>query len=528
MISMPETLPDDPAALKQLLAEVLSSAQELAKDKDGQIERLREQNALLIQRLFGRKSEQSNDPDSPQLEIFNEAESLAEAVPEAPAAEAQEDVVAPVKRRGKRKPLPAELPRVEVIHELPEHELTCACGCRKQIIGEETSEQLDIIPMQVQVTRHIRKTYACKACESAPVTADKPAQLIEKSLASPSVLAMLLTSKYADGIPLHRFERMLSRHGIDLSRQTLARWVIQCGEQLQPLLNLMRDKLLDSPVIHCDETRVQVLKEPGRDPSSQSWMWVQTGSRQTGSRQTGGPPDRPVILFDYSSSRAQEIPLRLLAGYRGYLMTDDYAGYNAVAAQSGVERLACWAHARRKFVEAQKVQPKGKTGRADVALNLINKLYGIERDFKDASDEQRHQRRQQRSLPILAQLKAWLEKTQPHVTTQNALGKAVNYLASNWSRLEHYVEAGHLPIDNNAAERAIRPFVIGRKNWLFSDTPKGATASAQIYSLVETAKANGQEPYAWLRHVLERLPTASRVEDYEALLPWNCKPTTPL
>jgi transposase len=291
--------------------------------------------------------------------------------------------------------------------------------------------------------------------------------------------------------------------------------VIQCGDHLQPLLNLMRDMLLDSPVIHCDETRVQVLKEPGREPSSQSWMWVQTG----------GPPDRPVILFDYSTSRAQEVPLRLLAGYRGYLMTDDYAGYNAVAAQAGVERLACWAHARRKFVEAQKVQPKGKTGRADIALGMINKLYGIERGLKDVSDEQRHHGCQQHSLPLLAQLRAWLEKTQPQVTAQNALGKAVNYLASNWSRLERYVEAGHLPIDNNAAARAIRPFVIGRKNWLFSDTPKGTTASAQIYSLIETAKANGQEPYAYLRHILERLPQVNSVEDYEALLPWNCSPT---
>ena len=346
------------------------------------------------------------------------------------------------------------------------------------------------------------------------MTADKPAQLIEKSLASPSVLAMLLSTKYVDGIPLYRFEKMLLRHGIDIPRQTLARWVIQCGEHLQPLLNLMRDKLLDSPVLHCDETRVQVLKEPGRDPSRQSWMWVQTS----------GPPDRPVILFDYSSSRAQDVPLRLLAGYRGYLMTDDYAGYNAVAAQAGVERLACWVHARRKFIEAQKVQPKGKTGRADVALNLINKLYSIERDLKEASAEQRHEGRQQRSLAILVQLKAWLEKTRPQVTAKNALGKALNYLASNWSRLERYVEAGHLPIDNNRAENTIRPFVIGRKNWLFSDTPKGATASAQIYSLIETAKANDREPYAYLRHILERLPQVNSVEGYEALLPWNCSP----
>ncbi|MGH8436585.1 MAG: IS66 family transposase [Pseudomonas sp.] len=482
------------------------------------ITQLEEHVALLRQRLFGRKSEQTSDSDSPQLAMFNEAESLAEPAPEAAADEAEEAGGAPTaKRRGKRKPLPAELPRVEVIHELPEHELTCACGCRKQAIGEETSEQLEIVPMQIRVIRHVRKVYACQGCETAPATADKPAQLLEKNLASPSVLAMLLTTKYVDGLPLHRFEKVLGRHGIDIPRQTLARWVIQCGAQLQPLLNLLRDQLLEHDVLHCDETRVQVLKEPDRDPSSQSWMWVQTG----------GPPGRPVILFDYSTSRAQAVPLRLLEGYRGYLMTDDYAGYNAVAAQDGIERLACWAHARRKFVEAQKVQPKGKTGRADVALGLINKLYGVERELKEADTEQRQLGRQQHSQAILVQLKAWLEKTQPQITSQNALGKALNYLASNWSRLERYIEAGHLPIDNNAAERAIRPFVIGRKNWLFSDTPKGATASAQLYSLVETAKANGQEPYAWLRHVLERLPAAKSVEDYEALLPWNCLSAMP-
>jgi transposase len=496
MISMPDNLPDDLAALKQLLAQMQSK-----------VVLLEEENALLRQRLFGRKSEQTADPATPQLPLFNEAESIDTPAP----VEAEEEVVTPTKRRGKRKPLPADLPRIEIIHDLPEHELTCICGCRKHAIGEETSEQLEIVPMQIRVIKHIRKVYGCRGCETAPVTADKPAQLIEKSMASPSVLAMLLTTKYVDGLPLHRFEKVLARHGVDIPRQTLARWVIQCCEHFQPLLNLMRDRLLESPVIHCDETRVQVLKEPDRDPTSQSWMWVQAS----------GPPERPVILFDYTTSRAQEVPLRLLAGYRGYLMTDDYAGYNAVGAQPGVERLACMAHARRKFVDAQKVQPKGKTGRADVALTMINKLYGIERDLKDVTDDQRFAGRQARSLPVLTQLKSWLEKTLPQVTAQSALGKAVHYLSNNWSRLERYIETGFLPIDNNAAERAIKPFVIGRKAWLFSDTPKGAAASAQIYSLIETAKANGQEPYAWLRHVLERLPQAESVEDFEALLPWN-------
>jgi len=498
---MPENLPDDPQLLKQMLAKMQS-----------RVGLLEEENALLRQRLFGRKSEQAADPATPQMALFNEAESVAEPADE----DADEEVVSPIKRRGKRKSLPADLPRIEVIHELPEHELTCVCGCRKHAIGEEVSEQLEIVPMQIRVIKHLRKVYGCRDCETAPVTADKPAQLIEKSMASPSVLAMLLTTKYVDGLPLHRFENVLGRHGIDIPRQTLARWVIQCGEHFQPLLNLMRDNLLASRVINCVETRVQVLKEPDREPSSQSWMWVQTG----------GPPDKPVILFDYSTSRAQDVPARLLEGYRGYLMTDDYAGYNALGAKPGVERLGCWAHARRKFVEAQKVQPKGKTGRADIALKLISKLYGIEIAYKEKSDEARKNARQDLSRHVMGQFREWLRKTLPYVTTQDAFGKAVTYLANNWDKLERYVEEGYLPIDDNAAERAIRPFVIGRKNWLFSDTPRGAKASAQLYSLVETAKANGQEPYAWLRHALERLPMASSVEDYEALLPWNCLPTS--
>ncbi|WP_053870543.1 IS66 family transposase, partial [Pseudomonas putida] len=401
MISVPDNLPDDPALLKQLLLESYAARlreQEVNQAHIVQIDDLKEQIKLWRDRFFGRKSEQTVDPKTPQLAMFDEAENdpLLAVVDDA-----DEEVVVPVKRRGKRKPLAANLPRIEVIHELPEHELTCACGCRKHVIGEETSEQLDIVPMQIRVLKHVRKIYGCRGCETAPVTADKPAQLIEKSMASPSVLAMLLTTKYVDGLPLHRFESVLSRHGIEVPRQTLARWVIQCSKYFQPLLNLMRDRLLESPVIHCDETRVQVLKEPDRDPTSQSWMWVQAS----------GPPDRQVVLFDYTTSRAQEVPLRLLQGYRGYVMTDDYAGYNALALQPGIERLACMVHARRKFVEAQKVQPKGKTGRADVALTMINKLYDIERDLKEVSDEQRFIGRQERSLPILGQLKSWLDKT---------------------------------------------------------------------------------------------------------------------
>ena len=288
-------------------------------------------------RLFGRKSEQPAEPNTPQLALFNEPES--EPLPL--IGDAEEEVVSPVPRRDKRKALSAELPRVEVIHELPEHELTCACGCRKHVI----SEQLDIVPMQIRVIKHIRKVYGCRGCETAPVTADKLAQLIEKSMASPSVLVMLLTTKYIDGLPLHRFETVLSRHGIDLPRQKLARWVMQSSEHFQPLLNLMHDRLPESPVIHCDETRVQVLKEPGRDPTSQSCMWVQAS----------GPPDRKVVLFDYPSSRAQEVQLRLLGSYR-----DDYAGYNALALQPGVERLACMAQRAASLSRLRKCSRRAK------------------------------------------------------------------------------------------------------------------------------------------------------------------------
>jgi hypothetical protein len=242
-------------------------------------------------------------------------------------------------------------------------------------------------------------------------------------------------------------------------------------------------------------------------------MWVQTG----------GPPDKPVVIFDYDPSRSGDVPVRLLQGYRGYLMTDGYDGYNQIAQIEGIERLACLAHVRRRFVDAVKVQPKGKRGRADEAVAMIGKLYRIERDHKDATDEERLLARQQKSVPVLAALHEWMEKTLPVVTPKSALGTALSYMRDYWSMLTRYTERGDLPIDNNRCENSIRPFVVGRRAWLFSDTPAGANASAVIYSLVETAKANGLEPYAWLRRVLRDLPAAKTVEDVEALLPWNLK-----
>jgi transposase len=379
------------------------------------------------------------------------------------------------------------------------------------VIGQQISEQLDIVPMQIRVLRHTRNTYGCPSGEHAPVTAVLPAQPLPKSNASPDFLTMLLITKYIDGLPLARFEYVLDRHGVKVPRQTLARWVIGAANLLQPLHNLMRDTLFDGPFMHMDETVVQVLKEKDKSPTSNSYMWVQAG----------GPPDKPVVIYDYDPSRSGAVPTRLLLDYQGYLMTDGYEGYNALARTEGIEHLVCWAHVRRKFVEATRVQPKGKKGRADEAVALIGKLYGIEKDYKDANDLERFAARQQRSLPVLTALREWLDKTRPAVVPGSALGRALSYMHDYWAKLIRYVERGDLPIDNNRVENVIRPFVIGRKAWLFSDTPAGANASAVIYSLLQTAKANGHEPYAWLRRVMRDLPAAKTVEEIEALLPWN-------
>jgi transposase len=501
------------------------AVQAIRLDAHEYIIRMLEQAVLARQRMFGASSEQL----SAQSRLFDEAEALAQSSTEAqdlapipaevlpPALDAGTDKpgVKPVVKpaRGKRAPLPAQLERVDVVHDVPEAERICPCGTPMVEIGQDVSEQLDVVPMQVRVLRHIRKRYGCPASAHAPITAPLPPQPLPKSNASADFLAMLLAVKFVDGLPLARFEHVLSRHDVVVPRQTLARWVIGCSQLLQPLHNLMRDILLDGPLIYMDETVVQVLKEKGRSPTSQSYMWVQTG----------GPPDKPVVLYDYDPSRSAKVPIRLLEGFKGYLMTDGYAGYNDIERTQGIERLACWAHVRRRFVDAVRVQSKGKRGKADEAVALIGKLYGIEREFKDASIEARHLARQSRSVPVLAELQVWLQKTQPLVTPKSALGTALAYMGDLWSRLTVYTQRGDLPIDNNRCENAIRPFVVGRKAWLFSDTPAGAHSSAVIYSLVQTAKANGLEPYAWLRRVMRDLPAAKTVEEVEALLPWNLR-----
>ncbi len=500
-----EQLPDDVDALKQLVL----SYQGKATHQQQRITYLEEQLRLLVQRRFGASSEQHH---LDQLGLFNEAES-SEREAEADGNEDPITVTPHQRRRGKRAPLPDILPRVEVIHDLTDEDKVCPHdGHALHEIGREVSEQLDVIPAKIQVLRHVRLKYGCRCCEQTVKMAPLPPQPIPKSQASPGLLAHIAVSKYVDALPLYRQVEMWRRVGVELDRSTFASWMIKVGELLTPLINLLQDKLLSGPLIHMDETTVQVLNEPGRSAQNKSYMWL---------RMSGDPPHR-LILFDYQPTRHSETPKQLLEGFQGTLVTDGYEGYNAAVRENSLVHAGCWAHVRRKFDEAVKARAQGKqagAGRAGKALSFIGKLYRIEREIKDKTFDERRAVRQEQSTPITEELRAWLEASLPQVAPQSLTGKALNYLHNQWPKLIRYLDDGRIPMDNNSAENAIRPFVMGRKAWLFSNSQAGAKSSAAIYSLIQTAKANGLEPFAYLKHVLTELPKAQTVENVERLLP---------
>lgn len=476
--------------------------------KDIEIIGLQEKLRLLIHKRFGVSSEAHAD----QLRLFDEAEQAI--IDEAADDSGTITVSTHARAKRGRRALPKDLPRVEVIHDLPEDQKRCPHdGAELTCIGEETSEQLDIVPATIRVLKHVRKKYACPCCEQHLVTADLPKQPIPKSLASPGTLAFVAVSKYADGLPLYRQQVIFDRLGHGLPRATLANWMVACGDLAQPLVNLLQDHLLAQAVIHLDETVVQVLNEASKPAQSDSYMWVRAA----------GPPDQSIVLFDYDPSRSKRVPSRLLPDYRGAIMVDGYEGYDAVCQTQTITRLGCFAHARRKFVETQRAMGKHKSAKVDYALKLIGKLYQLEKTLNEADVDERHRQRQQQAKPVLDKLHHWLQQTSPAVPPKTALGKALHYLHTQWPRLIGYLDNGRYPIDNNRAENAIRPFVVGRKAWLFSNSVAGVNASANLYSLIETAKANGVEPYQYLRHVFTELPKATAVEDIEALLPWACR-----
>ena len=498
---------------KKHLPRDIDTLQDMVLANQDRIQLLEEQIILFNHGKFGKSSEKC----SQQTELFDEAEQEAddEAPLMAAGVEDQTKTTSATQAKSGRKPLPQSLPRVRIEHDLTNAEKTCPCGCQKTCIGEDTSEQLDIIPAVIQVLVHARKKYACKQCEDGVQIAALPDQPIPKSNASPGLLAHIAVAKYQDALPLYPLETIFKRLDLHLPRNTQANWMIKGTQLLQPIYNLLNEQLLSSGYIHMDETTVQGLNEPGKTAESKSYMWV----RRT------GDIDRPIVLFDYHPHRSGDVVTLLLGDYQGYLQTDDYGSYLKIGASVGVTHLGCMAHARRKFIDAQKVMPskKGKVSKADVAVEMIAVLYRIEAGINDKTATERYSVRQQKSIPQLDKIRAWLDKALENTLPKGKAGVAIAYMHKNWKKLTAYTQDGRLNIDNNPVENAIRPFAIGRKNWMFSDSQRGAKASAMYYSIIETAKANGLEPFMYLRALFTQLPSCKTVEDYELLLPWNIK-----
>jgi transposase len=523
----PQNDEEELASLREVVAQMRQAFSAVEQEREalrGEVRVLRVERDLLAERLkafmrklFAAKSEARGTEQSELL--FNEAEALsASAAAASEEALDTERVEIPAHKRAKRgrKPLDPALPREVIRHELPESERVCPHdGAALQEIGVEASEQLDIIPQQVRVIRHERVKYACPCCDQGLKLTPVPARIIPKGLLSEAALTWVISAKYQDGLPLYRQAGLLARFGGDISRNTLACSVVRAGEAVQPIINLMRDELLEGELILGDETELQVLKEPGRPAQRKSYLWVQMGGAAA-----------PVRLFTYAPSRSAATALELYAGAQAgsALMSDGYESYGQVAKTYGLVHLGCWAHSRRRFVEAEAALPKPARSPDQPATQFIaaiGELYVIEARARELSREQRHRLRQEHSRGILDRIQALLLAHLNAVLPHSLLGKALHYLHDQWPRLVRYVDDGAYPIDNNACENAIRPFVIGRKNWLFSDTQGGAKASANLYSLIETARVNNVEPYRYLQALFTTLPRARTVEDYEALLPWR-------
>lgn len=516
-------LPDDVDALKALVSRLQEAhATELAA-RDSHIEQLNEQMRLLLAGRFAASSERAADA---QLGLFNEAEHDAALADEAEGEPEPVAIPAHTRERPKRKALNPALPRVDVIHDLDASDKHCPHdGTPLEYITSVDTEQLDIVPATIRVLRHQRRKYACPCCKSYVKTAPMTPQPLPKSQASPGLLAFIATGKYVDALPLYRQAQQLERIGLECSRTTLARWMVRCGELVQPLINLLRDELLACDYLQCDETTVQVLKEPGKAAQSVSYLWVQRS----------GLPERPIVLFDYDATRASAVPKRLLEGFTGTLQTDGYTGYDALARAQGLTRAYCMAHARRYFTDAlkakgvnpNKLPPKPVKGTTYhlKALGFFKTLYTIERRIRDKPPDERQRIRQSESRPVLEKFKVWLDTVAPRVRPDSKLGEAIAYSQKHWHGLIRFCDDGRVAIDNNAVENAIRPFCVGRRNWLFADSVAGARSSANLYSLITTAKANGLEPYAYLRHVFTEMPKADSVEAIEALLPYQLAPS---
>jgi transposase len=466
---------------------------------------LREQLASLKRAQFGKKSERW---ESAEQLTFNEVE--VESKKPGPDEEdpdyATFEVAAHKKKRGHRQPLPDSLPREVERIELPPEALFDADGNRLKIIGWEKSEKLKYEPGKLSVLEIYRAKYGIDSGDYVKTAPPEPS-VVPKGMATPSILAAIAVSKYGDGLPLYRLEDIFKRQGVDLPRTTMARWMVQASEALTPIWNVLSEKWLESFYVACDETKVQVLKEKGRTAESKSWMIV---------RSTPFGPKK-VVLFDYSESRAQDVMMTLMTDYKGYLQTDALNVYDKISNTKGVIGLGCNMHARRRFESAAVDGAAAGKSLGAQGVKFYKDLYDIEEEVREKPPDERRLIRNERALPIFEKMKVWAENQLSKLPIKSKIGSAIRYFLNEYDRLTAYLKDGRLEMDNGFTERAIRKFAIGRNNWLFADTVNGAKASAILYSLVVTAKVNGVNPHAALEKLIQKIPMASTLEDYERL-----------
>ena len=496
--------------LKSALNTVQKRCEQYAQAYDSLLYQLRES----LRQRFGKKSERFIDPESGQMDMFSSLERFAQA--EA-AGDTEEPITIAAHTRKAKTKSQKELPRRIEIVPLSEADKQCACGAHKTVIRYETKELLNYQPAVFEIVEQRREVAACsKGCDGQMVTAPAPLHVLPKAKATESLLAFLVVSKLDDRQPLYHLEKQLfERYGMDCSRQTMARWLIELMEPMQPLYNLMKDEIIAYDIASCDATTLQVLKEPGRRPETKSYVYCMRG----------GPPDKSVILYDYNEKLHKQFVSNWFEGFTGYLHVDADNFFELIG--KVITLVNCNSHARRKFEPIAKAA-KGK-GIAKEAMRFFKKLYQIEREAKDSqlTPEQRAELRNQKSKPLLDEFKQWLDEIYPTTLPQSPLGKALKYCLNWWPGLTRFLEDGRLEIDNNSTEQEIKPFVISRKNFLFAYSVDGAKALCMHFGFIRTAKKHGLDPYHYYVAILKALPFCKSVEDYEKLLPWNIKLALP-
>jgi transposase len=498
-----------PKSIEELEKIILFQEQQIEKQRQEIISykeryiRLLEEFRLEKTRRFSSSSEknllQSELFDEPGIEIVDE---LKDQLDDRMDVQSYTRKKHPVRRA-----IPKDIPREIIIHDISDAEKICSCGAHLVKIGEEVSEQIKYIPAKLSCIAHVRPKYACKPCQENVKIAPMPKLLLPKSIATPELVAYTLIAKYCDHIPLYRQQAIWDRLGIDMPRSSLCGWLLKVSELCEPLVKLMQKQIISYDYVQADETRVQVLDEIGRDNKIKSYMWCYRGG------------DKPTIIYDYQPTRGGYHAEQFLSGFKGYLQSDAYSGYNFVDKNNDIVKVGCMAHARRRFADIVKITKTD--GLSSEAINYFRALYKIEKDAREEklSSQDRFNLRYEKATPLLTSFKSWLENSLTKTSPQSKIYDAIHYTLSNWEALNNYLRDGRIEIDNNFIENAIRPFALGRKNWLFMGSPSGAKAGAIFYSLIQTCKANHIEPYKYFCTMLHQIRLCKTDEDYQKLLP---------